>query len=466
MKQFSAEPGRAVTHSRYVGKQAVIIGAGIAGLAAAGALADWFEEVTVLERDHLPDGVACRPGTPQAWHSHGLLLGGLFALEELFPALGDDLTAAGAVPLRFNQDFREELPNREAMPQRDFGWVGYTMTRPLVESTLRRRVVQRRNVTLRQSTRAFGIIAEGDQSRVTGVRCSSADDGGDETLSAELVVDASGRGHLTAALLQSIGRPPAAESVVGIDLGYTTTVLDIPDDAPSDWKAVLTHSNAPQSSRRAVMLPVEHGRWMMTLAGRGSDRPPGEWDALLGYLRELNTPTIYNAVRKSVPVGRLARFGFPESIWRHYERLADFPAGLIPIGDAICRFNPIYGQGMTVAAKEASLLHRLIASRAAEPDPLAGLGQRFFADAKPLVETAWTMAAIPDFAYPNTRGIRPNDLDHSLHFAQALSRIAARDEAVQRLVVEVWHLLKPRSVYQQLVPRVEAEMEMAVVAAS
>ncbi len=466
MKPFSAERGRAVTtRSRYVGRRAVVVGAGIAGLAAAGALADWFEEVTVLERDRLPDGVACRPGTPQAWHSHGLLLGGLFALEELFPDFGDDLSRTGAVPLRFNQDFREELPNREAMPQRDFAWVGYTMTRALVESTLRRRVVQHWNVTIRQNTRALGILAEGDHSRVTGVRCGSPDDGRDETLSAELVVDASGRGHLTAALLHSIGRSPAAESVVGIDLGYTTTVFDIPDDASSGWKAVLTHPNAPQSGRRGLVLPVEHGRWMMTVAGRGDDRPPGEWDALLGYLRGLNTPTIYDAVRKSVPVERLARFGFPESIWRHYEHVADFPDGLIPIGDAICRFNPVYGQGMSVAAKEASLLHRLIASRQAEPDPLAGLGQRFFADAKPLIETAWMMAAIPDFAYPNTRGIRPDDLDHSLHFARALSRIAARDEAVQRLVVEVWNLLKPRSVYQQLVPRVEAEMAIMSAAA-
>jgi 2-polyprenyl-6-methoxyphenol hydroxylase-like FAD-dependent oxidoreductase len=237
------------------------------------------------------------------------------------------------------------------------------MTRPLIESVLRRHAAQRRNVTFRQNTRAVCLLAEGDQSRVAGVRCVSAENDGDQTLSAELVVDASGRGQLVSALLQSIGRPPPG-SVVGVDLGYTTAVFDIPDDAPSDWRAVVTQPNAPQSARRAVMLPVEHGRWMMSVAGRCGDHPPGEWDALLGYLRGLNTPTIFNAVGKSVPVSRLARFGFPESIWRHYGRLADFPAGLIPIGDAICRFNPIYGQGMTVAAREASLLHRPLASRA------------------------------------------------------------------------------------------------------
>jgi 2-polyprenyl-6-methoxyphenol hydroxylase-like FAD-dependent oxidoreductase len=472
MDQSISQHSGPATHPTALARQAVVVGAGIAGLAAAGALANWFENVMVLERDSLPATAAHRAGTPQSWHAHGLLAGGQSALEDLFPGIGEDLHRAGAVPFRINQGMREEHPHHGPMPQRDFGRIGYTMTRPLIETTLRQRVSQRTNVTFRQNTRALSIVSDADGRRAIGIRCAgairhpTADDDCSETLPADLVVDASGRGHLTTAFLQSIGQPRPHETAIGIDLGYTTAIMDIPRDAPTDWTVVVTHPDIPHASHRAVLLPIEDSRWMMTVAGRGDERPPGEWAPLLAYLRQLATPTIYNAVRNLRPLGKLTRFGLSASVWRHYERLDAFPDGLIPIGDAICRFNPTYGQGMSVAAKEAGLLHRLLMIRAPEQDPLCGLGQKFLAEAKSVIETPWTMAALPDFAYPGTRGERPVDLDRSLRFATALSRIAARDEAVQRLVVEVWHMLKPLSAYQdaELVRRVEAEMQEMVAA--
>jgi 2-polyprenyl-6-methoxyphenol hydroxylase-like FAD-dependent oxidoreductase len=452
-----------VPHRRVVGQQAVVVGARIAGLAAAGALADWFEQVTVLERDALPAGPSHRTGTPQSWHSHGLLAGGQLALEQLFPGFGDDLGRAGAVPIRINQDLLEEPPHRDPMPLRDFGLFGYTMSRPLIELTLRRCLARRGNVAFRPGIRALSLDATPDGSRVTAVRCATAGDHRVLVVPADLVVDASGSGLLTTSLLQSIGRELPRMTTIGIGLGYTTAIMDVPYDAPDDWKIVLTHADAPHSSRRALILPIEGNRWIMTVAGRGDDRPPSDWPALQAYLRHLVTPTISNAIRHAKPVGRLVRYGFAESVRRHFERVDGFPDGLIPVGDAVCRFNPIYGQGMSVAAKEAVLLHDLLGARAATGDALAGLGRLFLAEAQSLIETPWMMAAIPDFAYPETRGERPADLQRSLLFAGALSRLAARDAEVQRLVVEVWHLLKPSSVYQdpELVRRVEAEMAPA-----
>ena len=211
------------------------------------------------------------------------------------------------------------------------------------------------------------------------------------------------------------------------------------------------------------MIPIEGHRWMLTVAGRGAERPPAEWNALLDFLRGLSTPTIYNAVCRLKPTGRLARFLLPESVRRHFETMKVLPDGLLPIGDAVCRFNPVYGQGMSVAAKEAVLLHNVLGAQAALPDPLSGLAQEFLAEAKSLVDTPWTMAALPDLAYPDTRGDRPADLQRSLQFAGALSRLAARDEAVQRMVVEVWHMLKPRSILHdpELTQLVEEEMMAA-----
>jgi 2-polyprenyl-6-methoxyphenol hydroxylase-like FAD-dependent oxidoreductase len=443
-----------------VGRQAVVVGSGIAGLAAAGALANWFERVIVLERDVVPDGITHRSGVPQGLHTHGLLVGGLSALEELFPGIGADFVRAGGVPLRVTQDLREEPPDRDPMPQRDFGLVGCTMSRPLIEHVLRRRLLQRSNVSIRHDARVVDIVTRIGP-RVAAIRYTTGDDDRHlETLPADLIVDASGRGQLTLDLLRSMGRPLPDETKIGIDLGYSTVMFDIPDDAPPAWKLVITHARPPHSNRRAIMLPVEGNRWCLSVVGRGEERPPGEWEALRGYIRNLATSTIYDAVRHLRPIGPVARFGFRESFWRHFERVERFPDGLIPIGDAICRFNPVYGQGMTVAAKEAIILHRLLATLAFNREPLAGLGDIFLSEASSPIETAWLMAAVPDLAFPETRGDRPADLGRSLQFARALSRLAARDAAVQRLVVEVWHMLKPRSAYQdrELLARVEAEI--------
>jgi 2-polyprenyl-6-methoxyphenol hydroxylase-like FAD-dependent oxidoreductase len=285
-----------------IGKAAVVVGAGIAGLTAAGALADWFEQVVVLDRDPLPETPLPRPSTPQAWHSHGLLVGGLLAQEALFPGITEDFASAGAVPLRVNRDLREEPANRDPMPQRDFGRTAFAMSRPLLELTLRERAAQFSNVTFRPATRVIGLIAGLNARRITGVRCMAADGHGIETLPADLVIDASGRGHLTAAVLQCIGRERPRETAIGIDLHYSTAVLPVPDDACPDWKLVLTHHNAPTSSRRAILLPMEGDRWMLSTMGRGKQEPPGDWDSLLRFLRQLATPTIYDAVRNLTPM--------------------------------------------------------------------------------------------------------------------------------------------------------------------
>lgn len=447
----------------HIAKQAVVIGAGMAGLAAARALAGHFDRVLVLERDILPASPEPRAGTPQSWHLHGLLAGGLQALERLFPGFADDLLDAGGVAVRINSDLREEHPGFGAFPQRDFGSVAYTMSRALLEHTVRRRLMQHANVALRDRCRVVGIVAAQDGRRVTGVRYTAADAGTCETISADLIVDASGRGSHTLALLQSVGQNLPHESVIGIDLRYTSAIVAIPQDAPSGWKGLLTHPKAPEDVRRCVMFPIEDNRWMITLVGRKHVVPPGEWQGFLDYARRLSTPTLYNAIKHATPLGRLMRYAFPESAWRHFEQLDALPDGLLPIGDAICRFNPVYGQGMTVAAQEAWTLKRLLAARVRERDPLAGLGSAFLAEIRPLIETPWMMAALPDFLYPDTRGERPADLERRLQFATALRRVALRDPAIHRLTVEVWHLLKPLSAYQdpELTRRVAEEMAEA-----
>ena len=444
--------------STLIGKRAVVIGAGMGGLTAAGALTDRFDQVVVLERDALPSEPAYRAGTPQARHVHGLLFSGQLALGELLPGFEQDLAQAGAVPLRAGLDVRVERPGYDPFPQRDLGWSGYAASRPAIERAVRQRVDGRANATLRQHCRVKEVLASPDGAAVTGVRCEN-ESGASETIAADLVVDASGRGAPTLGLLRSIGRPLPEETTIGIDVGYATCIFSIPNDASTEWKGVMTFPKAPQSSRGCLMLPIEGNRWMATIGGRHGEVPTGDAESFLANAKELRTPTIYNAIRNAKRQGGVARYGFPESIWRHFERLDSFPRGLLPIGDAICCFNPLYGQGMSVAAMEACLLKRLLERSGEAGDPIADLASTFFKEMQSLIETPWSVAML-DFIFPETRGQRPADFELTLKFGIALTRLAAEDPAVHRLTLEVQHLLKPRSVYRDptLMQRVLAKM--------
>jgi 2-polyprenyl-6-methoxyphenol hydroxylase-like FAD-dependent oxidoreductase len=442
-----------------IGNRAIVIGAGMGGLAAARAVAPFFEHVVVIERDALPTQSSTRPGTPQAKHVHALLAGGQRALAELFPGFEHDLERGGAVPLRVGLDIRMERPGYDPFPQRDLGFDSYALSRALVEFVTRTRLNGDANVEIHERCRIERLIAEAEGQRVTGVEYVDA--GGRRTsLQAALVVDSSGRGDLTLDHLESFGLPRPYATTIGVDIAYASTIFEIPNDAPSDWKGMF-HLPMPPSSRGALMLPLEGRRWILTLGGRHGDDPPRDEAAFMAFIQGFRTPTLYNAIRYAKRLDDIVGYRFPESVHRHYERLETFPSGLLVIGDAVCRFNPVWGQGMSVAAQEACTLRRLLASRAGERDPLDGLARAFFAEAAALIATPWAQAAIPDFIHPQTRGERPADFEQSLRFGMALTKLAARDPAVHKLTAEVGSLLKPRTVYSD--PELRARV-MAVMA--
>jgi 2-polyprenyl-6-methoxyphenol hydroxylase-like FAD-dependent oxidoreductase len=429
-----------------IGKRAVVVGAGMGGLTAAAALADHFERVLVLERDTLPADAVDRSGIPQGRHVHALLAGGLLALGELFPGFEADLVEAGAVRLRAGLDVRTERPGFDPFPQRDLGFDAFAMSRPLLEWLVRGRVRALPNVELRSDCRVDALLARGDGRAVEGVRCGRPG-AASERLDADLVVEASGRGGLTLDLLPAIGLPRPEETAIGVDVRYATCVFAIPEDAPTDWKGVFHFPRVPRTSRGALLLPLEGRRWIVTLAGRHGEDPPGDADGFMASVRTLRTSTFFDALGGAKRLGEVVRFGFPESVFRHYERLTAFPRGLLVVADAICRFNPVYGQGMSVAAQEAVALRRLLAACSGQPDPLDGLASPFFAEAAALIDTPWFGSAVPDFAHPDTRGTRPDNFEAMLKFAMALTRLAARDPDVHRLVAEVQNLLQSRRAY-------------------
>lgn len=423
------------------GKKAVVIGAGMGGLAAAKALSGHFDRVTVLERDTLSSDAAPRPGTPQARHLHALLAGGLIALNELIPGIETELEQAGAVRIATG-DVRMERPGFDPYPQRDLGLSWLSVSRPLLEFVSRQIAKRQKNIEFRGDCRVREILGLPDGSAVTGVRYETAD-GRVETLAADLVVDASGRGRLAFSAFESMGLPKPEETEIGIDIAYSTAVFERPDDAPSNWKVVMVLPSAPGDSRGGLLSPIENNRWIVSVGGNHGDAPPGDMEGFLAFIKTLRTSTIYDAIKDAKPTGPIIRYMLPCSSRRHFEKMQRFPRGLLPVGDAICRFNPVFGQGMSVAAQEAVILNRLLIAGAGQVDPLDGLASAFFAEIQAVLETPWGIA-MSDFIYPQTRGQRPQDFERRLHFNIGLVRLGAQDPSIHKLMYEVNHLLKPQ----------------------
>jgi 2-polyprenyl-6-methoxyphenol hydroxylase-like FAD-dependent oxidoreductase len=440
----------------YLGKRAIVIGAGLGGLSAARALSDYFDEVMILDRDELPDDAIPRPGVPQGRHPHGLLGGGLKALENLFPGFGNELLRAGAEPINPGFDVLNEVPGQDVWPKIKFSWSTYSMSRPLIERALRRQVERMRNIKVRGGSRVLNIVSESNVQAATGIQCQMVD-GSLETLKSDLIVDASGNGSLTVQFLKSTARRPLAETSISVNTRYASALFER-SHIPNDYKAVLSFPNAPEQGRAGLILPAENNSNQVILSGRGKDIPPIDGDEFLSYVRQLPTPTIYNAIKNAKRVSDITPFSFPESRWRHFAQVPDFPRGLLPIGDAICRLNPVYGQGMTVAAQEAKLLFDLLQTM--DGDPLATLAPTFLTKAETLLADPWAMSAIPDFTYPETIGERPPDLEDRLNFQSALGRLAARDLEIYELLVEVRHVLKPLTLLDDpsIVTRVKEEI--------
>jgi 2-polyprenyl-6-methoxyphenol hydroxylase-like FAD-dependent oxidoreductase len=440
-----------------LGRHAVVVGAGIGGLAAAKALSPCFGKVTVIERDTLPAAPTARTGTPQARQVHVLLRGGLDALGEFFPELQSELERAGAVRVRVGSQSLLEMPGFDPFPRRDLGFDYLSVTRPLLEFVARHLIGEQSNIALKSRSRVTQILQSADRSAVTGVRYDDADGRGKE-LAADFIVDASSRGALTLELLDRIGFPRPQVTEIGIDLHYATAMFRIPSSAPHDWRAVLHRPDA-QSGRGGLLVPVENNCWQVNLTHMHGEPVPENVGGFIAFAATLRTQTIHDAIAGAEPIGPIHRFGFPCSIRRRFEALDRFPDHLVPLGDVICRFNPAFGQGMSVAAQEAGALRRLIEARVSHANPLRGLSRPFFAVVQDLLAAPWAVAE-SDFIHDKTRGQRPDDLHQRSRFNSALQRAAAEDATVHQIMSEVTHLVRPSSALRdpQIVRRLAALM--------
>lgn len=431
-----------------IGNTAVVVGGSMAGLLAARILSDGFEEVTIIDRDSLPERPTARRGVPQGRHIHVLLKAGRATLDDLFPGYGEELLSAGGLLADFLSDFivydkggfladgKTRLPT-------------YFATRPLFEHVVRRRVADLDGVDIRPNCQYTDYVVD-DAMNVEGVLVRDEDAERGE-LRADLVVDATGRTSRTPSWLEQHGYAPPAIAEVEIDVAYSTAVIERPVD---DRRTFFVAADPPRT-RGAGVFPAEDGRWLATFFGMHGDHPPTDAGELREFAASLPGPDLERLLETQPWIfDEIVHYPFPSNRRYRYEDLARFPDGLVVIGDAIASFNPIYGQGMSVAALEALLLHHTLATDDAE-----NLALRFFERVEEIVDVAWSMAVGADFEFPQTAGPKPRGADLLNRYMSRLTRKAHTDgelrEALFRVFAMEYHpssLLRPGIAWRVLGP--------------
>ena len=429
-----------------LGDHAIVLGGSMGGLLAARVLSDSYRTVTVVERDVLPADPGNRRGTPQARHVHGLLGRGGQIIDELFPGFLRELVAGGAVALddgdfsRIYVSFGGHLLARSGVAQRPDAAM-YLSSRPFLECHVRRRLRALPNVNFLEGHDVVELMSAPDRSRVAGAVVASRAGEAERQLSADLVVDATGRGSRTPTFLENLGYQRPTEDHVVMRTTYASQLLRMP---PGSAEEMIVIGAAPGRPTGMFLSRYEHGTWMFTVWGMLGNEPPADLAGMLSFAEDYAPAHVLAAVRAAEPLSEVVRHRMPSSQWRRYDKLTRLPDGLLVCGDAVSSFNPVYGQGMTVAALDA------IAMRDCLRRGVQDLPRRYFRTAAKSIGLAWRMAAASDLSFPEVEGRRSLSTrvtnrcaDWVLAACAADTVVAERFFRVNNFIDSPVHLLHP-----------------------
>ncbi|MBX9258810.1 FAD-dependent monooxygenase [Desmonostoc muscorum CCALA 125] len=436
--------------STAIEKKAIVIGGSIAGLLTAQVLTKYFDRVIIIERDRFPEQPEQRHGVPQAHHAHILLIRGQQILEQLFPGIIAELTNSGT-PIIDSVADCPWLGFNGWAPRFPSHLTSCACSRNLLEWTIRQRLAANNRVEFVQGGQVTTLLSNPNKTTITGVQVSFRNEPEAEIL-ANLVIDASGRNSQTPEWLEELGYESPQQTVINSFLGYASRWYHPPEGFQSDWKVLLVGSKPPKDTRSAVLYPVEGNRWIVTLAGVSRDYPPTDEAGFFDFAQSLRSPIIYEAIKDAQPVSPIYAYRRTENSLRHYEKLSRLPEGLIIVGDAVCAFNPVYGQGMTTAALGALTLDECLSKQLCKQfnGNLIGLPRYFQKQLSKTISVPWLMATGEDFRWPATEGGKPDLISKfmQLYFDQLLLLQADSGE-IHQLFLEVMNLLKPPSAFFQ-----------------
>lgn len=431
------------------GRHAVVLGGSMAGLLAARVLADHFEEVTLIERDPYPETPQPRRGTPQANHVHALLLRGRQILEQLFPGLQTEMIAAGAPLVDMADEVAWFTPA---------GWgVRFpsdlkilSFTRPVLDFHVRQRLKLNPRIKIMDNTHVLGLVADADATRVEGVVVTSYKSDADRAIAkklpADLIVDATGRASRAPQWLTELGYPSTEETVVNAHIGYASRLYRIPHNFNADWKCAFVQAAPPERKRGGILFTVEGNRWLVTLIGGGRDYPPSDESKFLEFARSLPVPTIYDAIRSAEPLSPIKTHRATENRLRRFERGGSLPDNFIALGDAVCAFNPVYGQGMTIAALGALTLEETLSGfqRLRADVGFKGFSAKFQRRLAKVTKAPWMMATGEDFRYREVEGGSSNRMTTFMHkYMDQVVQLATCNTVVRGVLLRAFSMLVP-----------------------
>jgi 2-polyprenyl-6-methoxyphenol hydroxylase-like FAD-dependent oxidoreductase len=376
------------------GDRAIVVGGSMTGMLAARVLADHVA-VTIVERDALPDGVHARRGLPQATHLHTILDRGMALLERLFPALRGELLRDGAVAVDGGTEVGWLGPFGWAAPFRRGALESIWATRDFLDAHVRDRLRRHPRVDWIENTRVESLALDPSRRNVRGVVTADG-----RVLGGSLVVDATGRGSKLPDWLRAAGFAAPAETEIDSRTVYTSAFARLRAPFPMDWKIVFILGQPPQVLRAAAIGPVEGGRVLVSLATVAGEPAPEDTAGFAAFGRSLRAPFVGDVFENAEWLTPARSTRSTANRKRHYERIA-LPPGLIVMGDALCAFNPVFGQGISVAAMQAEALSRLLRRHGLHEATLGSLATRQFLR---VVAFPWAMATSQDLQIPGTRG--------------------------------------------------------------
>lgn len=421
--------------ARPLGQQAIVVGAGMGGLAAAAALAPHFERVTILDRDAIPDGADPRMGVGQGAHTHQLLKAGEEALERLLPGLREAFYRAGAVEMRVGRDVTV-LDFGGVQEDCDVGFSVTSLSRPVYEKAVRD-AVKKLGVRIESETPVRRLAVK--DGRCIGVEL---EDG--SVRSADFVVDSTGMAGPLMRQLAEDGHAEFETEEVRINVAYTTGVFEQPEKYKGERRGFFVLPPAPQT-HFGLMLPIENNRWILSLGGRGTRISPRDLEGYRAYARELVIPDVYDRIKDARLVGDLKTFRKTTSTRRKVWEAKKWPQRLAPLGDAMSSVNPTYGQGMTVAACQADALAGILNACAEGDGGLDGVARDYLVLAAEFARRAWALSTSSDYAYPETEGPRPENHAMARAIAATLRKLADEDVAFRILRYRLVHMVASES---------------------
>ncbi|MEV7521953.1 FAD-dependent oxidoreductase [Streptomyces sp. NPDC091371] len=416
----------------------VVIGGSIAGMLAAAAVKDHVDSVEVIEAHELPVGPEPRTGVPQAAHIHWLQGGGAQAIDSLLPGTIDRLTAAGAHRIPVTTDMVIHAPEGWYRRWQRATHCVITASRDLTDSVIRRQVLSDPRVSVRSRTKAVGLLGAGGA--VTGIRLRGAD-GTETELRADLVIDASGRSSRLPEWLGELGVTGLAQDRIESGLAYASRIYRAPVPTRG-WPVVGVQADPrlPEPAKAGGILPIEGDRWHASLMGAPGALPTRDAADFVPFARTLRHPVMADLLKHAEPLTDVSVSRSTANRRHYYERLRRWPEGLVALGDSVATFNPVYAQGMSVAALGALALRDVLSHRPAAPG-LALRAQR--AIARP-VDIAWALAVGQDIHFSSTKGKRPTLADRLLHrYVSRLSRTATGSFHAATALTDVLALQAP-----------------------